>query len=73
MTVLDTDRLSAGQVDRLRRLFVEELVEETDVGERPSGHDGVVASARAVRVVVTRTQTVRRHTRQVGHELIFWC
>lgn len=67
--MLDTDRLSARQVERLRRLFVEELVEETDVSERPSGHDGVVASARAVRVVVTRSQTVRRHRRQVGQEL----
>lgn len=56
------DRLSSRQVDGLRPLLVEELVEETDVCKRPSGHDGVVPSAGAVRVEVTRVQSVDTHT-----------
>lgn len=42
------------------RLLVEKLIEETDVGERPSGHNGVVTSPRAVRVVVSGVQTAKR-------------
>lgn len=54
-----TDLVSSRQVDGLRRLLVEEFVKEADVGERPSGHNGVVTSTGAVRVEVTRGQTVK--------------
>lgn len=53
------DRLSAGQVQRLRCLLVEELVEEADVGEGSSGHDRVVTTPRAVRVVVPGTHAAK--------------
>ena len=55
--VLYADRFSCGQVNGLRRLLVEELVEEADVCERPSGHHSVVPSTGAVWVVVPRSQT----------------
>lgn len=38
------NRLSGWQVNGLWRLLVDELVKEADVGERPSGHDGIVTS-----------------------------
>lgn len=60
--LVPADRLSSRQVDGLRSLLVEKLVEETDVRKRPSGHDGIVSSAGAVRVEVTRVQTVDTHT-----------
>lgn len=53
-------RFSCRQVDGLWRLLVEKLIEETDVGKRPSGHNGVVTSPRAVRVVVSGVQTAKR-------------
>lgn len=40
-----------------RCLSVQELVEETDVGERATGHHSIVATPRAVRVEVTWVQT----------------
>lgn len=55
------DRVSSGQVDGLWSLLVEELVEETNVGKRAPGHDGVVTSARAVRVEVPRVQPAHTH------------
>lgn len=48
-------------MDGLRRLLVEEFVKEADVGERPSGHHGIVTSTGAVRVEVTWGQTVKTH------------
>lgn len=54
------DLFSRREVDGLWPLLVDELVEETNVCKCAPGHDGVVASARAVRVEVTRVQAAQR-------------
>lgn len=59
---MESDRFSSGQVNRLGCLLVDELVKETNVGERPSGHHSVVTSTGAIGVVVTRSQTVKTYT-----------
>jgi len=63
-----SDRLPRWQVNGLWRLLVEELVKETDVGKRPSGHDSVITPTRAVRVVVSWDQTAKRQ--KVEQELL---
>ena len=54
--------LSRGDVQGAWCLLVDELVEETDVGERAPGHHGIVATARAVGVEVSWVQSGQRET-----------
>lgn len=66
----ESDRLSGREVNGLGCLLVEEFVKEADVGKRPSGHDGIVTSPGAVRVVLSRTQTVRHRQSETEARIV---
>lgn len=52
-----SNHVSCWQMNCLRRLLIEELVKESDVCKRSSGHHGVVPSARTVGVEIPSSQT----------------
>ena len=45
-----------GEVEGLGAWFLHELIDQSDVGKRPSGHDRVVTTTSSVRIELSRSQ-----------------
>lgn len=46
-------------MDSLRSLFINELVDQANVGKCPSGHDSIIPSAGAIRIELSRSQAIK--------------
>ena len=60
--------MAAGNVEGAGAWLVQELVDQTDVGESPARHDLIVTSAGSVRVELSRHQSGIRYSAVCEYE-----